>query len=68
MGFKYLSKGIDIKCPCCGNIYKIKKPTENQVTQHFCYKCKNELVSYIPKFSSGKLVDTISRRYYSEYL
>ncbi len=47
MGFKYLNKGIDIKCPYCGNIYKIKKPTENQVTQHFCYKCKNELVSYV---------------------
>ena len=68
MGFKYLNKGIDIKCPYCGNIYKIKKPTENQVTQHFCYKCKNELVSYIPKFRSEKLVNTINRAKYRDYL
>ncbi len=48
---KKISNGIDIKCPHCGNIYKIKQPSNGKSIQHICYRCKKELESYMNKFS-----------------
>lgn len=46
-----ISNSIDIKCPKCGNIYKISQPLNGKSIQHICYRCKEELESYINKFS-----------------